>query len=375
MDSHPPALALAIPLAKPEIRPVDIAAIVEAAQTGKIAQGEITTRFEKACAAAIGVDGGVATHSGTSAIVLGLAALGVGRGHEVIVPSYTCLAVLDAVVETGARPILVDNENDAVGLNFNVRPRDVERAITSRTRAVIVPHMFGVAANVAEIRQLGVPLIEDITLSLGATTPDGRLVGSVGDLTICSFHASKMIACGEGGMLLGRYELLRRARELNGRESEQMVQRFEAPVRPYELHHGSRLSDLHAACGLAQLRRLGETIERRRTLASHYADSLRGLSGIVLPNTADSNKVFFRFIVQVMNRKVLDVLRDFCSVGIEAGRGVYPPLHRFLGSDNSDFPGAEAAAKANVSIPLYPALREEEVDHIIQSAKRILAKS
>jgi perosamine synthetase len=375
MDSHPPALALVIPLTKPEIQPVDIAAIVEAAQRGKITQGEIATRFEKACAASTGVDGGVATHSGTSAIVLGLAVLGVGRGHEVIVPSYTCVAVLDGVVHTGARPILVDNENDAAGLNFNVRSRDVEKAITSRTRAVIVPHMFGTAADVLGMRQFGIPLIEDITLSLGATMPDGRLVGSVGDLAVCSFHASKMIACGEGGMLLGDSKLVARARELSGRESEQVAQRFEAPVRPYELHYGSRMSDLHAACGLAQLRRLGKTIARRRILASRYADSLRGLGGVILPDTAGSNQVFFRFIVQVMNRKVLEVLRAFDGVGIEAGRGVYPPLHRLLGSDNSDFPGAEAAAEANVSIPLYPALRDEEVDHIIQSAKGILATS
>ena len=364
-----------IPLTKPDIGDAEMAAMLETIQRGKITQGEVTARFEKACAEAIGVDGGVGTNSGTSAIVLALAALNVVHGDEVIIPSYTCLAVLNAVMQAGAVPVLVDCQNDPVEMNFNIQLCHVRQAISHRTRAIVVPHMFGVPADVTRIRELGIPVIEDITLSFGATTPEGRVVGSIGDLAICSFHASKMVACGEGGIVLGKEELVTSARQLNGEDSEQVEQRFGAPLKPYRMRYGFRLSDTHAACGLVQLGRLQKTIERRRELARQYAEMLHGLSNVLLPHAGRSGDVFFRFIVQVTQRKVIEVLRAFADARIEAGRGVFPPLHRILFKNETHFPGAEAASVANLSIPLYPALSDAEVDYVLQASRDVLAVS
>lgn len=361
-----------ISLTKPDLGDTETTRMIDAVRSGAIAQGSIAKKFEEACARWLGVDAGVATNSGTSALVLSLAVLGVARGSEVILPSYTCTAILNAVVISGAIPILVDNHDDIATMNFNLLADAVEEAITPATRAIIVPHMFGTAADVTAISALGLPVIEDITLAFGATTPDGRQVGSVGDLAVCSFHASKMVACGEGGMLLGRQDLARRARELNGSESEQVEQRFQNVSAPFTLQYGFRLSDVLAACGLAQVERLPETIARRRALARHYTEALGCVRGISLPKAEIPGCVFFRFIAQVSDRNPIDVLMALKDSGIEGGRGVYPPLHRLLETNPLSFPGAERAVCKNISIPLYPAIEDHEVEEVTISLRRAL---
>lgn len=364
-----------ISLTKPDLGDVETTMMINAVRAGSIAQGSIAKKFEEACARWLRVDAGIATNSGTSALVLGLAVLGVGRGSEVILPSYTCTAVLNAVVRSGATPVLVDNHDDIATMNFNLIAGAVGEAITPATRAIIVPHMFGTSANVAAISALGVPVIEDITLAFGATTGDGRPVGSLGDLAVCSFHASKMIACGEGGMLFGSQDLALRARELNGSESEQVEQRFQNATSPFTLQYGFRLSDILAACGLAQVERLPETIERRRGLARHYTEALGDLPGISLPERQIPGCVFFRFIAQISDRHPIAVLKALIDAGIEGGRGVYPPLHRLLGLNPSSFPGAERAVSKNISLPLYPAIHDHEVEHVIIALRRVLGSA
>jgi dTDP-4-amino-4,6-dideoxygalactose transaminase len=362
-----------IPLTRPELRDSDTEAMLAAVRAGAISAGEGTVRFAEALAGAVGARGGVATPSATTALVLALRALGVAAGDEVILPSYTCVAVLHAVVQSGATPVLADSECDPERMDYNLGARHVAAAATRRTRAVIVPHMFGTAADVEAIRDLGIPIVEDIALSLGAETASGRPVGSVGELAVCSFHASKMLACGEGGMLLcGSEDLLRRARDLNGWADEQVEQRFGAVPRPYELRYNFRLSDVHAACGLSQLARLPATIERRRALARRYAGELRGLPGVLLPDVALPGRVYFRFMVFLRDRDPVEVLRAFAARGIEGGRGVYPALHQFLRCSDDAFPETATALRGALSIPLYPGLQEDEIDRILAASGEVL---
>ena len=362
-----------IPLTRPDLNRADLDAMVQSGSAGEITQGRVAERFETAFADAIGAVGGVATQSATSAIVLALRVLGVGSGDEVILPSYTCLAVLHAVIQSGATPVLVDNSCDPAEMDYNLGPAHVAAAIGKRTAAIIVPHMFGVAAEIDAIRQFKLPVIEDITLSVGAQTRSGRPVGSMGDLAVCSFHASKMLTTGEGGMLLANDPgLLSSARELNNWVDNQVAHRFGGEVEAYSLRYNFRLSDIHAACGLSQLSRLAEFIQTRRALAHRYAIELQGLDGVELPNVALAGRVYFRFMVYVKNRDIVDILQEFGQFGIEAGRGVYPPLHHFLGLGKTAFPGAEKAACGTLSIPLYPALNDDEIGRILAAAKSVL---
>lgn len=165
--------------------------------SGQLAQGPRVEEFERGVAALVGVAGGVAVHSGTAALELALLVLGVGQGDEVILPSYVCTAPWLAVVRVGGQPRIVDIESTT----YAIDPDEARKVLSPRTKAIIVPHMFGLPADLTRLRMLGVPLIEDCAQTLGATEA-GCWVGSVGAVTICSFYATKLLCTGEGGMLL-----------------------------------------------------------------------------------------------------------------------------------------------------------------------------
>ncbi len=366
---------LKVSLTKATIDAEDVQAMEEAVRCCAIAQGEITSAFERSFAHYLGAAGGVATNSGTSALILALRTLDVGSMDEVIIPSYTCIAVLHAIVQVGAIPVLTDNVCDPVNMDYNMTANHVRHALTKRTKAVIVPHMFGVPAKIDELIEIGIPVIEDITLSLGASYK-GRPVGGWGAISVCSFHISKMISCGEGGMLTAASRVLyEKAKFLNGWESEQVSLRFTEELPPsYEVRYNFHLSDIAAALGLSQLSRLNQFVKRRRSLAQQYTERLRIMDNIVTPVVGEASNVFFRYLVFLKNLDVLFVLNAYAKVGIEAGRGVYPALHRFCREDPGRFSGAEKAMRAVVSIPLYPALQDEDVKYILDCTVNILSK-
>lgn len=348
--------------------------MIRAVRAGRISQGKHVAEFEEAVAEMVSAAGGVATNSGTSALILALRALGVSPGDEIITPTYTCVAILDSIVRLQAVPVLVDCTCDAFRMDYNISPTDAAAAVSARTAAIILPHMFGGAADVEEIRSLGVPVIEDITLSVGGRDPSGQGVGSVGDIAVCSFHASKMIVCGEGGMMLARDEaLVTEARRSVSWEVDQVRQRMEGMTREYEPRYSVRMTDIQAACGMSQLARLGEDNLRRRALATRYEEALGDLDGLIAPSPeADPGHVYNRYIVSLREHDVVDCIREFAKEGIEAGRGVYPPLHDMLGWNEDAFPGAVRAVRSNLSIPMYPGLTESEVDRVLGVSRAIL---
>jgi dTDP-4-amino-4,6-dideoxygalactose transaminase len=365
-----------IPLTKALLDKNDIAVVEQAVGRGAISQGSIASLFEQEFSRFLGMKGGVATNSCTSALLLALKTLGVGQEDEVVLPSYTCLAVLHAVVQAGARPVLTDNCCNPLDMNYNMTAETIRRVLNSRTRAIIVPHMFGVPAEIDEIINFGVPVIEDITLSLGARHK-GQPVGSWGAMSVCSFHASKMIACGEGGMLTASTkDLHEKACYLNGWETEQMSARFSpAKKSQYELRYNFHMSDLAAALGMSQLAQLPKFLERRKELAGSYDERLSRLKGVVTPAIDARENVFFRYLVFLKDRDLIEILKSYAQAGIEAGRGVYPALHCCMAlADPVCFPGAEKAMGGVLSIPLYPALRDEEVEHILQTTERVLSR-
>ena len=178
----------------------DLAAFEAAISEGEIGSGFFVQKFERQISSLLGVKGAIAMSSGTSAAYLALKALGVEADDEVILPTYTCFTLVNAVIKAGAKPVLVDNKIDILNHDLNIDPEDVATRINSKTKAMIVPHMFGTPADLKSLSGFGIPIIEDGTLSLGARY-ENKPVGSFGDLAIFSFN-SKMISTGKGGMLL-----------------------------------------------------------------------------------------------------------------------------------------------------------------------------
>lgn len=365
-----------IPLVKPTIEQDDIDSIIKAAKEKKVLQGEVAREFEGEFARLIGAKGGMVTSSGTAALHLALRALDIGNGDEVIIPTYTCTALLNAVRYVNAVPRLIDCNFNVADMDFNLSAREVKKKVGKRTKAIIVPHMFGVPAAMDDLSGLNIPIIEDGTLSIGAYYKSG-IVGSFGEISVFSFHASKMLASGEGGMILSKSpELLGRIRYLNSWEDEQPGLRLKSYGDiEYEERYNYRMSDLAASLGISQLRKLPRFIDRRIDIAGKYNEAFGGIRDIELPRVKqDRTNVFFRYLIELHQRDIPGVLTRFTQAGIEVGRGVYPPLHYYLKEDRSLYPNAERAVNSLISVPLYPSLTETEIRHIIRTTLSILQR-
>ncbi|MCC6139899.1 MAG: DegT/DnrJ/EryC1/StrS family aminotransferase [Nitrospira sp.] len=343
-----------IPHSRPAIDRQEIRAVTDVLQSGHLAQGTVVERFERGMAAYFGVAGGVAINSGTMALEVALRVLGIGPGDEVVLPSYVCAAPWQAVQRVGAQACLVDIEPET----FQISADAVRMAITSKTRAIIVPHLFGLPADLTALGQLGLPLIEDCAQTLGAME-HGRAVGSVGTLTVCSFYANKLLCAGEGGMVLSRDPaLLERARALR---------EYDGASSLNPLASNLKMTDLQAAIGLAQLERLPEFLERRVSLARRYREALAGTTAIVPTVPVGRSHVYYRFVVRLPQRGSGSSNLDEClgrleGRGVQCRKPVFRSLHRYLGLDG--FPASEAAEREALSLPLYPALTDDEATQV-----------
>jgi dTDP-4-amino-4,6-dideoxygalactose transaminase len=343
-----------IPHSRPSIDQADIDAVSQVLSSGKIAQGEKVKEFENAVAHYVGRKFGVAVSSGTAALHLALLSLGIGPADEVIMPSYVCSSPYFATLHAGAVPKIADIELS----NFNICADTVKPRISSRTKAIIVPHMFGNPAELDPLLELRVPVIEDCAQSLGAEYKSRR-VGSLAELSVFSFYATKMITTGEGGMILTDDDETRAILvELRDYDKKAL-----SPTK-----YNYKMTDLQASLGLSQLGKLPWFIEQRKRIASVYNAALSEHS-IGLPSaTAGSRHVFYRYVVMLER---MDQVKEKAHIdGIVCERPVFKPLH-------SDFAAVECpnSAKAHdhaLSIPLYPGLSREEIDYILARLREIL---
>jgi len=284
-----------------------------------------------------------AVSSGTTALQLTLLGLGIGPGDEVIIPSYVCAALWHAVRAAGAEPVLADCTGDT----FNICPVDAKERITDRTRAIIVPHLFGQSADLDPLLSFGVPVIEDCAQSLGSLYRS-HPTGSFGTAAVFSFYATKMIAAGEGGMVVSRDDrlisLIRDLRDYD--EKDDLCLRLNA-----------KLTDLQAALALSQLGKLPDFIARRRVIAGRY-DRVLEHCGLTPPcRRDDRDHIFFRYVLLTEAAEAFMAAME--NRGVICRRPVFRPLHRYLGQ--TGFPMTDKIWQCAVSLPLYPGLTEEEI--------------
>ena len=340
---------------RPSLSNAEAEAVARVVRSGQVAQGPEVAELEKELAARLGVRFVVAVSSGTAALHLALLVLGVGRDDRVAIPTYVCSSLLHAVSQTGASSFLVDSDPDTLSLSAV----DLQRRRPKRLKAVILPHMFGIPADVGTIAEAGVPCIEDCAMSLGATA-NGNSVGSSGVLSIFSFYATKMICAGEGGAAATNdpklADTLRDLREYDGRTG---------PGQRYNY----KLTDLQAAMARVQLSRLDSFIARRNNLARRYSAHLSD-SGGDLPRFADG-AVAYRYVVR-HPKGAEALIPRFESRGVSARRPVADLLHRVNQEDPGPFPVAEQVFESAISLPLYPDLSDSEVATILEAAGALL---
>jgi len=345
-----------IPHSRPSLGEAEAQAAADVVRTGLIAQGKKVAEFERALAKITGQDHGVAVSSGTAALFLALKGLEVGAGDDVIFPSYVCTALWHAVSLTGATSVLVDIDPETC----HPSPDAVRRAITRKTKAVIVPHLFGLPADLSELEKTGIPLIEDCAQTLGASM-GGRPVGSAGALTVCSFYATKLITTGEGGMVLGHsgtcLDRIRTLRQYDERAS-------------LEPGFNYKMTDMQAAVGLCQAASLPALIKRRQAIAVRYAAALRGLKADPPVGISRHDHVYYRYVVR-LPQSVEPALKAFAELGVMCRRPVFMPIHRYLGL--AGFRGTDLAWERSLSIPMYPSLTDSDVERIAGAMRNVLA--
>jgi dTDP-4-amino-4,6-dideoxygalactose transaminase len=333
-----------------------VRAVARVLRSGLLAQGAQVAGFEAEVGDWLGLPPGVAVSSGTAALHLALLGLGVGRGDEVILPSYVCVAPLHAVEYVGATARLADVDP----ATYNLDPADVRRRLTRRTRAIIVPHQFGLPADLESLLAFGIPVIEDCAQAIGARYHE-RPVGTFGTVSVVSFYATKLLTTGEGGMLLSRdRRLLGRLRDRRDYDER----------RRHAVRYNYKLTDFQAALGRSQLRRLPAMLARRAAIAERYRRGWAGLPIALPPRGHGYSHAYHRFVIGAP-MAAGTAARRLAGLGVTARPPVYRPIHLTLGLEG--FPGATHAYRRALSVPLYPALTSREEAVVLRALQRVFA--
>ena len=363
----------------------DVQAVVAALRSAWLTTGPTVDRFERAVAAAVGAPHAVAVSSGTAALHAAMFAAGIGPGDEVVVPALTFAASANAVVYQGGIPVFADVRRETL----NVEPADIAAKITPRTRAVMAVDFAGQPANLDEIgaaaREHRLILIEDAAHALGAEYR-GRRLGTLADLTTFSFHPVKHITTGEGGLVTTASDemnaRLRRFRN-HGLETEFKVrhEKGDEYTPMVDLGYNYRLTDVACALGLSQLAKLDQFLKRRAELAQRYRTELARQPGVLLPDVApDVRHVWHIFPVLLEierltadRRTILAALRaENIGVTIHYVPVYWHPYYRARGYQRGLCPNAEWAFERLLTLPLFPAMSDEDADDVLAAVRKVL---
>jgi dTDP-4-amino-4,6-dideoxygalactose transaminase len=367
-----------IPITSPLLGDNECAAAASVIRSGWLTQGPRVAEFERALASTCGTTHAVAVSSCTAALHLALLALDVGPGDEVICPSMSFIATANAIRHAGAAPVFADVDPRT----FNLDPDAVEAAITARTKAIMPVHQIGLPADLDRFLELGakykLPIIEDAACAIGSRYK-GRVIGSHGTMACFSFHPRKIITTGEGGAITtDREDLVQKLRLLrqHGMSIPDAVRHSARQVVIEEyvcLGYNYRMTDIQAAVGLEQLKRLGAIVGRRRELAARYSEALSShpwLEPPYVPDYAEPN--FQSYAVRLTDQAPLDrnaVMQKLLEQGIATRRGIML-AHReapYANQAHHPLPHSEEASAGSLLLPLFPQMTFEDQDRVIRA--------
>jgi perosamine synthetase len=367
-----------IPVYQPDVGPAEIRNVGLALEQGAISGlfGDYLSRFEKGFAAYCDCTEGVATTSGTSALHLALAALGIGRGDEVLVSALTNMATFFAVLYQGATPVPID----IAERGWNLDPALLEARVTSRTRAILVVHLFGHPVDMDPVLDIAkrhrLCVVEDCAEAHGATYK-GRKVGSLGDIGCFSFYANKILTTGEGGMITLRDAV----RAAKARSLKNLAFGGQNRFMHVAVGYNYRMTNLQAALGCAQLERIDGMIARKREIAALYDRALSGVPWLQRPiEEPYARNVYWMYHVGLLGAAAsrrAEVMRRLDEKGVETREGFIPAnLQKIFQAQGwttaDDCPRANAVAYSTFYLPSHPTLADEEVQYVAASLAEIL---
>lgn len=368
-----------IPVNEPLLNGNEKKYLCECIDTGWISsEGPFVKEFEQKMSATVGRKYGVAVSNGTAALEVAMQALEIKEGDEVIMPTFTIISCAMAVTKLGAIPILVDSDLSTWNMNVD----EIEAKITSKTKAIMIVHLYGLPVEVDEVLALAdkynLKVIEDAAEMHGQTYK-GRPCGSFGDISTFSFYPNKHITTGEGGMIVTDDEdLAERCRSIRN-----LCFRKDIRYVHDEIGDNYRFTNLQAAVGLAQLERLDEFVERKRAMGKYYTEKLRDIEGIILPieKTDYADNIYWVYgivlgkSIQADNQKVVKMLAEE-GIGTRTffwcmhEQPVYNKSGLFL---DESHPNAEYLARKGFYIPSGLALTREQMDIVAAGVKKVMS--
>jgi perosamine synthetase len=361
-----------IPLSRPALGEAEEARVLEVMRSGRLSLGPVLREFEDALAGFVGVDHVSAVSSGTAGLHLAVRAAGIEPGDEVVTTPFSFVASANCLLYEGAKPVFADIDP----VTLNIDPAAAEAAVTERTTGLLPVHIFGLPADMTSLEQVaaarGLWIVEDACEALGAHYDDGTLVGARGHRATFAFYANKQMTTGEGGAVVC-IDAADKARL----DSERNQGR--APNMDWldhdRLGFNYRLSDIAAAVGVEQVRRLDELLAARQTAAELYSDALRGLD-VTLP--APGNRSWFVYVVQLPASVDRDgTIVELQRQGIES-KPYLPAIHLMsfykekFGWREGDFPVCEDVARRSLALPFFSGITEPQIERVAAALRGLL---
>ena len=337
--------------------------------SGSFIMGPNVQAFEAESARYLGVKHAISVNSGTDALIIGLRAAGIGRGDEVITTAFTFFATAEAIEHVGAKPIFVDIDP----ISYNLDATKIEAVITSRTKAIIPVHLYGQAVEMREIqrvaKQFQLKVIEDVAQAFGGEYR-GQKLGTIGEVGCFSFFPSKNLgAYGDGGLLITNDDTI-------AQEASKL--RVHGASKKYfneEIGYNSRLDEIQAAILRVKLKRIEVWNEGRRSAANHYHEMLKHVNGVVTPvELPDTKHVYHQYTIRIKDGKRDKLQQKLDEKGIESIVYYPVPVHRLPIYKNlkCSLHFAEEASTEVLSLPIWPQIKQEDQEHVVNIIKQFL---
>jgi len=377
-----------LPFSRPTIGQEEISSVVECLRSGWLTTGTKNFQFEDSIRKYLGCKYAVALDSCTSALNLSLAVNNIGPGDEVITTPLTFVSTINVIVHRGAHPVLADIDEET----YNINPESVKKAITQRTRAIIPVHFGGYPCEMDELVRIAhqgdILLIEDAAHALGSEYK-GKKIGIIGHLTCFSFYVIKNITTGEGGMVVTdnkEWEEKIRCLRFHGiskdawkRYSKEGSWYYDVPSAGYK----NNLTDIQAAIGIEQMKKLDSFITKREYIATRYSKAFKKIPGIIIPEVRKDVKHSWHLFPVRIDKHKLGIDRDKFITVLSAeniGTSVhFIPIHyhsfykQNYGYKHGDFPSCEKVYSQIVSLPIYPEMQEQDINDVIEAIEKIVS--
>lgn len=368
-----------IPLAKPYLGKEEIKAVSEVIRSGILSLGPKLLEFERKFAEFIEAKNAIAVNSGTSGLHLCMKALNIKPGDEVITTPFSFVASSNPIIFEGGKPVFADIDEKT----YNINPQRLKEAITEKTKAIVLVHLFGRPCNMEVITKIskkrGIPIIEDACEALGATY-NGRKVGTFGKAAVFAFYPNKQMTTAEGGIIVTDDDEITKACRSWRNQGRDNSGEWLNHIR---IGYNYRLDEMSCALGIEQLKKIKSILNRRQEIANHYTDAFKDIDGVITPYIDSCSEIsWWVYYLRVKENFDRNRIIEYLNKKGVSSRGYFdPPIHlqpiykRIFGYTGGEFPISEKVAKSGFIIPFFVDMSEEQIRKVCATVREAIRRT